>query len=316
MTQEQSNRTILCVVPMNEEQRARLEAATPGCTIEYSTIKDATPEQAQAADIILGNVASEKIAGSPRLAFMQLNSAGADHIKGLAPTTLLSTASGAYGQAVSEHALALLFCLMKKLYLYRDHQASSEWVDEGAATSLVGARVLVMGSGNIGCAFARLVRAMGARVTGMKRDASVIPDGCDEVCTSEDLERILPEMDVVVSFLPSGPSTDGMADATFFARMKRSAYFVNAGRGSLVDQEALRQALENGEIAAAAIDVATPEPLPADSPLWAVRNLVITPHVAGGYHLAQTLANVVDICIENAGRFVRGEQPRNLVSRR
>lgn len=300
---------------MTESQRARLEAEAPGYAITYAAKEDVTPEQAQGADIILGNVAPGKIMNSPRLAFMQLNSAGFDQYANLAQTTLLATASGAYGQAVSEHTLAMLLCLMKKIHLYRDHQAVCAWTDEGCVTSLVGANVLVLGSGDIGSAFARLAQGMGAHVIGVKRDVSVVPDGFEAVHTMADLPELLPEMDAVASFLPSGPATDGIANDAFFAAMKRTAYFVNAGRGSLVDQDALKTALETGEIAGAALDVTTPEPLPAESPLWGMRNLIITPHISGGFHLPQTLVNVVDICIENTGRFVRGERPRNLVNR-
>jgi phosphoglycerate dehydrogenase-like enzyme len=95
--------------------------------------------------------------------------------------------------------------------------------------------------------------------------------------------------------------------------MKTGAYLVNAGRGDLIDQDALRRALEDGKLAGAALDVATPEPLPADDPLWDAPNLLITPHVAGFWHLHATLERVVALATENLRRYVRGEQLKNIV---
>ncbi len=308
---------VLCAVPMDKGQRARLEREVAGCAVVYADADGVADGEIAAADVILGNVAADRIGASPRLKLMQLNSAGADAYVApgvLAPGTVLACARGAYGQAVSEHALALLLCLMKKLYRYRDSQGAAAWEDAGAVASPEGTRVLVLGAGDIGSAFARLARGVGAHVTGVKRNTAVLPDGFDAVAAMDDLPGLLPQADAVVSFLPGGPATDGLADAAFFARMRPSAYFVNAGRGGLVDQGALLAALEEGRIAGAALDVTSPEPLPAESPLWRAPNLVITPHVAGGYHLPQTLRRVVDICIANAGRLVRGEEVANVVA--
>lgn len=309
--------TILCAIPFDEEQRLRLEQVAGDCTVVYTSTADATAEQVREADIILGNVAPALIGASPRLAFLQLNSAGADQyvVDGvLAPATKLASARGAYGQAVSEHAFAQLLCMLKKLDRYQDNQRAHRWHSEGAVGSLAGARVLILGAGDIGCAFARLVRSMGAHAIGTKRSVATCPADLDEVCTLADLDEALPTADVVVSFLPAGPGTDGLADERFFDLMKPGAYFLNAGRGSLCDQGALIAALKRGALAGAALDVTAPEPLPADDPLWDAPNLLITPHAAGGYHLPQTLRNVVEIAIDNTRRVLNGEEPRNAVA--
>ena len=129
------------------------------------------------------------------------------------------------------------------------------------------------------------------------------------------LPRVLAEADVVASFLPSTPATRGLADEAFFSQMKPGAYFANGGRGDLVDQDALVAALSSGRLAGAALDVTTPEPLPADHPLWSAPNAFITPHISGGFHLPVVLDNVVDIAARSLSAFAAGEPVPGAVSR-
>ena len=129
----------------------------------------------------------------------------------------------------------------------------------------------------------------------------------------DELARELPQADVVASFLPSSDETPALVGAEFLGSMKNGAYLVNAGRGDLIDQEALRAALEDGRLAGAALDVTTPEPLPVNDPLWDAPNLIITPHVAGFWHLHSTLERVVALATENLNRYVRGESLKNVV---
>ncbi|MDO5107903.1 MAG: NAD(P)-dependent oxidoreductase, partial [Coriobacteriaceae bacterium] len=112
---------------------------------------------------------------------------------------------------------------------------------------------------------------------------------------------------------PSSPETRGFCDAAFFSTMKAGSFFVNAGRGDLVDQEALLDALSSGHLAGAALDVTSPEPLPSDHPLWQQDNLLITPHVAGFWHLQATVDAVVGICFANLEAFLDGRPLANVV---
>ena len=178
-----------------------------------------------------------------------------------------------------------------------------------------GAQVLVLGTGDIGSHFAQLCQAMGAHVTGVRRHLGSVPEGFESVNTMDELPNLLPDADVVASFLPSTDETRGMADAAFFASMKPGAYFANGGRGDLVDTAALDEALRSGHLGGAALDVTSPEPLPQDSPLWNAPNAFITPHVSGGFHLSTVLDNVVDIAAENLQHLAAGEPIRNAVAR-
>ena len=313
-------KNILVALETAEREKAALRAAAEAtgveCAFVFTTPAEATAEQIAAADFILGNVPPKRIAASERLDVLQLFSAGADPYmpKGvLAEKTVLCNATGAYGQAVSEHAFALTLMLIKKLHLYRGSQLSCRWEDHGMVGSLRGATVLVVGLGDIGLSYARLVKAMGARVIGVKRRGGPCPEGVDELVLTAEIDRVLPEADVVMSVLPSTPETAYFFTAERFARMKSSAVFVNCGRGNAVSHEVLLNALRSGELAAAAIDVCEVEPLPPDSPLWREEKLVITPHVAGNFHHVSIYEGIFAIAAENLGRYLRGEPLRNVV---
>ncbi|MBR1457516.1 MAG: D-2-hydroxyacid dehydrogenase [Oscillospiraceae bacterium] len=307
---------VLVVLPVEDRHVHKLEEAGKGCSFDFTFGEEPTAERIAQADVILGNVPAERICASERLELLQLSSAGADpYIKPgvLASNTVLCNATGAYGKAVSEHAFAMTLMLQKKLHLYRDAQRGALWSDAGTVVSMADAVVLVVGLGDIGLRFARMCKAMGAYVIGVRRRAGERPEGVDELCLTEELDALLPRADVVASFLPGSPGTYHTYTAERFARMKESAIFINCGRGGAVDGAVLADALQQGRIAAAGIDVTDPEPLPADSPLWALDNLMITPHVSGFYHLPETFERVVDIAAENLSAHLAGRPLRNVV---
>ena len=310
-------KTVLCMLPVEQRHKDKLEqAAGAGYKFVYVSEDGATAEDIAAANIILGMPEPEMIKASDKLELLQLNIAGADrYVKPgvLSPKTKLTNSTGAYSKAVAEHGAAMLFMLQKKLHLYRDAQTKHEWTDFGTVTSITDATVVVVGLGDIGCHFAGIVKALGAHVIGVKRRASAKPDCVDELYTMEKLDEVLARADVVFSVLPGTPATTHLYTAERFDLMKPSAIFINCGRGAAVENKVLYDALKEGKIASAAIDVSEVEPLPADSPLWALDNLVITPHVSGYYHLPYTFERIVEIAAENLGRFTRGEELMNIV---
>ena len=309
-------KNVLVLIPLNEEQKSRLESIGPDCRYCYSNGADVSKEDVRSANIIIGFPDPAMIGASEQLEFMQLSSSGADaYVKPgvLRPGTVLCSVTGAYGQAVGEHAFAMTWELLKKLHLYRDDQAKEHWGDRGTVGTLRGATVVVVGLGDIGTEYARLVKAVGAKVIGVKRRPSACPDFVDELCLTEDLDRVLPEADVVCSILPGTASTYHLFDAKRFARMKPSAIFINCGRGTALDADALCDALERGVIAAAGADVMEIEPFPAGHPLWKQPNMVITPHISGGFHLPGTLDRIIDICFANFEAYLKGGELRNII---
>ncbi|MGI6095579.1 MAG: D-2-hydroxyacid dehydrogenase [Lachnospiraceae bacterium] len=310
------NKKILILLPVEEHHKRQLETAAGNATFLYSSISEVTEELVQEANVIVGNVPAHLIKASKNLELLQLNSAGTDEyiIEGiLHPKTILTNASGAYGKAVSEHTFAMALALTKKLHLYRDDQFQGSWNDYGQITSLSDATVLIMGLGDIGLSFARLCKAMGAHTIGIKRRHSACPEGVDELYLTEELYKIVPHADIIAAFLPQTPDTVHMFDDKFFASMKKTAVFLNAGRGSSVDQEALLRALESGQIGGAGLDVTDPEPLPADHPLWKQRNCLITPHISGGFHLQETFEQIIRIAAANLEHYQKGEPFINVI---
>jgi phosphoglycerate dehydrogenase-like enzyme len=307
---------ILVTLPVTEHHKKRLERNITECSFLYVPKKEVTIDMVQNSEIIVGNVPTSYIASSSNLELLQLNSAGADSyiVPGvLSAKTILTNASGAYGKTVAEHMFGMLMCLQKKLHLYRDDRLNGEWNDYGTVTSISDATVTVIGLGDIGLYFAGMAKALGAYVIGVKRRISDCPKQVDELHLIEDINDIIPRSDVIVSFLPNTPSTYHIYNADFFFKMKKTGIFLNGGRGSAVDQTSLLAAIQNGRILAAGLDVTDPEPLPSNHPLWNEKNIMITPHVSGSYHLPETLDKIVEIAATNIENYLTGKRLINVI---
>ena len=307
---------ILVTLPVTEHHKKRLERNITECSFLYVPKKEITIDMVQNSEIIVGNVPTSYIASSSNLELLQLNSAGADSyiVPGvLSAKTILTNASGAYGKTVAEHMFGMLMCLQKKLHLYRDDRLNGEWNDYGTVTSISDATVTVIGLGDIGLYFAGMAKALGAYVIGVKRRISDCPKQVDELHLIEDINDIIPRSDVIISFLPNTPSTYHIYNADFFSKMKKTGIFLNGGRGSAVDQTSLLAAIQNGRILAAGLDVTDPEPLPSNHPLWNEKNIMITPHVSGSYHLPETLDKIVEIAATNIENYLTGKRLINVI---
>ena len=315
--------TILNLLPLTDAERAAFLAAPPHedqifCPAPRLSFtgETASLDKIARATIILGNVPTHMLAGSTGLKWLQTWSAGVNPylLPGAFPQgAALTSAVGAYGQAVSEHMFASLLAVMKNLPAYRDLQIVHRWDDAGQVLTLRGASVLLLGTGDLGSHFAGLVKAMGAHTIGLNRHPNKPVEHVDELHPLADLDAWLPKADVVAMTLPETPQTVHLMNAQRLALMKPTAILVNAGRGTGVDNLALAEALQAGKLWGAALDVTEPEPLPQDHPLWDCPNLLLTPHVAGGDHLDQTVRNIVAIALENLRHFMAGEPLRNRV---
>lgn len=309
--------TILVTLPLSEHQKAKIEAAAKGQNILYVEKQDITEEHLKNTDIILGNLAdAAQLSACEHLAWIQLNNAGTEGycVPGVLPEgAVLTNATGAYGTAISEHMVGCLFELRKKLHLYYRNQLNRQWKSEGFVDIVEGSNVLVIGLGDIGSAFAKKMKALGCHTIGIKRRLGKKPDWVDELYSMDELDRLLPEADVVAMSLPGNPYTYHTLNKERIALLKQKAVIINVGRGTAIDTDALSEALYAGKIAGAALDVTDPEPLPADHPIWEAPNAVITPHISGGFNLPQTLEFIVDIFAENLKAFLAGEPLRNIV---
>jgi len=248
-----------------------------------------------------------------RLRFIQSISAGTDQFdrgKLTERGIRLASAQGVNVRAVSEHAMALILALTRKLPEARDNQAGHVWrgmISDRTQREdeLSGKTLLIIGLGGIGSRLAQLAKAFGLRVIGIKRNPATGGEAADSAHALTDLKTLLPEADFVVLTCPLNEETEKVIDADAFSLMKKSAYLVNAARGRCVDELALIKALQDQMIAGAAIDVTVEEPLPATSPLWGLRNVLITPHTAGETRKYED--TVLDILVDNLNRLWRGE---------
>ncbi|PWH07528.1 phosphoglycerate dehydrogenase [Brachybacterium endophyticum] len=226
------------------------------------------------------------------LRLVQSLSAGVDGIlaAGFAPEAPIATGAGLHSATVSEHALALLLSLVRRLPEARIAQEHHEWSDElgglqplhpqGRVTTLLEARVLIWGFGEIGQTLAPVLKSLGAHVRGVARSAG--ERSGFEVIAADDVLDALPETDVLIDILPASEQSTGALGREVFEALPDHAIVLNVGRGTTIDQAALLEALEEGRIGSAGIDVTDPEPLPAEDPLWDAPRLLITPHGAGG----------------------------------
>jgi phosphoglycerate dehydrogenase-like enzyme len=237
----------------------------------------------------------------------------------LASDIQLTNSRGLAGGTVAEHVIAVTLALFRRLPLAIRRQEGRTWAqDEISAPPgnrlLRGASVLVIGLGAIGSSTARLMHALGAGVTAIRRRAGApVPPGVSVVRPPEDLHAELPRADVVVLAAPQTTLTRGMIGHRELVLMKPDAVLVNISRGGLVDEDALADALRVGRIAGAALDVFRHEPLGPDHPLWDVPNLLITPHTSGLRRDHWDAAT--DLFAENLRRFEREEALLNVVDK-
>jgi D-2-hydroxyacid dehydrogenase (NADP+) len=263
--------------------------------------------------VISGLWRSDLIEKAARLRFIQSIGAGTDQFgrdtlssRGIR----LASASGVNMKAVSEHAMALILALARRLPEARDNQAKHHWRGMiGDLTcredELGGKTLVIIGLGNIGGRLARLAKAFDMHVIGVRRDPAAGKGAADSVHAVADLNALLPQADIVALTCALTKETENLIDADALARMKKSAFLVNTARGKVVNEAALIAAMRAGGIAGAAIDVTAEEPLPAESPLWDMPNTFITPHTAGETRRYED--NVLDILEENLQRLWRGE---------
>lgn len=277
---------------------------------EVRTLEDlraALPE----ADVLVvsGLWGNDLLDDAPRLGFVQAIGAGTDQFSRemfSARGIRLASAQGVNETAVSEHAMALVLALTRQLHTGRDNQLRRHWrgmiadIDK-REDELHGKTLVVVGLGRIGSRLAKLARAFGMHVIGVKRDAGRGGAAADEVVAQSSLLDVLARADVVALTCPLTPETQGLIGAEALRAMRPTAVLVNVARGKIVDEPALTTALESGRLAGAALDCFWNEPLAETSPLWGLAQVIVTPHTAGETRRYES--NVIDILLENLDRL-------------
>lgn len=309
--------------PLSAEHLAELQALAPNVTFLVDLAADealARAAELDGADAHLLN--DDLLAAATKLRWVQSWSAGVDRYLQLdrlrdSDRIVLTNMQGVHGPAIAEHVFATLLALTRKLPALYENQREGRWDRQGAAgaTALAGRTMFVVGMGGIGSQIARRAHAFDMRVVATVRnpEGREQPAYVDEMGGAEDLDRLLPQADVVAIALPLTKETRGLFDTERLALMPAGSWLVNIGRGPIVDTDALLAALRSGHLAGAALDVTDPEPLPAEHPLWKLDNVIITPHVASRAEL--TGQRRWEIVKENVRRFAAGEALINVVDK-
>ena len=332
---------VLLAIRVDPHQVARIAAVSPRLVVTYrpellpadglagavpagdtgtgvTSPEDASPwrDLLAEAEVMLGfdwEDPGKLLERAPRLRWVQADSAGIGEFvaaHGLADQRLrLTTASGVHGQPIGEYVLAGMLHFAKRFPDLAEWKTAREWRPY-TPVELAGSEVLVIGMGAIGRTVAQLCAAVGMRVTGLRRTGGPPPPGVSHILTRAELDACLPDFPFVVLAAPLTPQTHHLLDRSRIERLRRGAVVINVGRGALIDDDALVTALAGGDLGGAVLDVFETEPLPPGSPLWSLPNVVITAHSCGA--VAEEPDRVVDVFIDNLGRYVSGRSLRNL----
>jgi phosphoglycerate dehydrogenase-like enzyme len=327
---------VLSTMSFPEELLDSLRAVSPRLTVvqQNATSVDEVPSELWGQVEVLYTISTvPEPVRVPRLRWVQLHSAGVNQVQNTPlweSGVIITTLSGIHASNMAEYVLMMMLALAHRLPRMLAYQVRAEWPSQRWAKfvpqELRGATVGVIGYGSIGREVGRLAHALGMRVLGLHRGGMAGPPGYelpelagqpgaepDRLYTPDQLTQMLAECDYVVLAVPHTSATHHLMNQTALRAMKPTAALVNVARGAIVDEAALIHALREGWIAGAALDVFEQEPLPADSPLWKMENVVISPHVSGFTPHYDERATA--LFGENLRRYLAGEPLLNQVER-
>jgi phosphoglycerate dehydrogenase-like enzyme len=313
--------TFLMLPPQTDLTRQwarRLSDSVPGMNLVLAEDADAAASGIVTADAAFGTLPADLLAKARRLRWLQAPQAAppAGYYYSELVSHPLTVTNFREIYNISAHILAFVLAFARGLHVYIPQQLRREWKKPGEDKGVVplpGATALIVGLGGIGTEAARLLSAFGVRVLAVDARRTERPEQVAELHPPEGLDRLLPQADFVILTVPHTPATEGFFNSTKFRLMKRSAFFINIGRGMTTKLDDLVAALTDGEIAGAALDVYEQEPLPAEHPLWGIPNVLLTPHMAGyGPHLNERRLQIIQ---DNCRAFANGEPLRNVVDK-
>jgi len=257
------------------------------------------------------------LAAAPRLRWLHTISAGVERllIPEIVdrPDLVLTNNTGAYDVPIAEHVVAMLFAASKRVREHLAAQGRHEWQRDLGHTELRDATLVILGLGSIGTELARLASGLGMRVLGVRRDTSRPVPGVERIAAPGQLADLVAEADYLAVTAALTPATRGLVSADVIARLRPQAWIVNIARGAIIDEPALIAALQERRIGGAALDVFAVEPLPAESPLWGLENVIVTPHVSNSSPRVRERS--LALVVENVRRFKAGEPLLNVVDK-
>jgi phosphoglycerate dehydrogenase-like enzyme len=310
---------VLIVDVHAEMYRDRLQAQFPA--LRFALFKNAAAVTGDLSDvdvmIMFGiEVRDEMLAGAPKLKWIQSLATGVDHFlrcPSLKPDVLITSGRGIHGPPMREQVVYLMMAVSRDATRQVEDYQHRIW-QRRLWSTLHGKTAAIVGTGIVGEAIGELLKAFGMRTIGVTRTPRKIA-GFDEVMSSAQLPEAAAKADYLVNVLPASTDNIGLFGAKVFGAMKPSAYYISAGRGQTVDEDALAAALRERRIAGAGFDVFQAEPLPPESPFWQLPNVFITPHV-GGY-VVEYEDFVMPLIVYNMRLFLGGKRGdmQNIVPR-
>jgi phosphoglycerate dehydrogenase-like enzyme len=289
----------------------RLEIVTP------EQLKE-RPELVSELEIVYGGLSGAQFSRAARLRWLQTGGAGVNGL--ITPeirdsALVVTNASGIHAEPITEHMFGMLLMHVRRLGEAWDQQKSRQWkgYNFGENVGMLAGKTLgALGVGAIGGHSARVGKAFGMRVIGLRRTGEPHPD-VEQMYSQEDRLSFFRESDVIMNSLPLTEKTRHSMSWEEFGVMKEGAIVINTGRGATINTEALVDALREGRLGAALLDVTDPEPLPEDHPLWTMENVYVTPHYSGSHPGYWERAN--KIFLENLRRYLAGEELMNVVDK-
>jgi phosphoglycerate dehydrogenase-like enzyme len=315
--------TVLVLADPSEPQLAMLEKLPPETKITIGKTLDAFRSAAPEADVIFnwsmnGGLLREVFRLAPHVRWVHTRSAGLERVlfpELVASPVPLTNGSGVFSEPLGEFALAAILFFAKDLRRMVRNQEAGVWEPFDIA-EISGQTVGIVGYGDIGRAVAQRVKPLDMRVLGLKRSGPPlyhVDPLVSRIYGPADLPEFLPQCDYVIVAAPLTPETRGMIDAAAFCAMKRDAVVINLGRGPVIDEPALIEALCSGRIKGAALDVFDHEPLPAGHPFYTLKNVLLSPHAAD--HTADWLERAMEFFVAQFARFHKGEPLLNVVEK-
>src|SRR2546423_1219679 len=315
--------TLLMLPPQEAKTRewaARVKSGVPGLEVIVAEDGPAARAALARADCAFGTLPPALLRTAKRLRWLQAPQAappaGYYTPELVAHPAAVTNFREIYNDHIAAHIMAFLLAFARDLHRYLPLQHERRWQPAPLDTGVVHlpeATALIVGVGGIGAETARLAAAFGMRVLGVDARRKDTPPGVAELHPAEALDTLLPRADFVILTVPHTPATEGFMNRARFSRMKRSAFFVNIGRGKTTRLDDLVAALRAGEIAGAGLDVFEQEPLPVEHPLWSTPGVLITPHTAGfGPYLDERR---FEILLDNCRRFTAAQPLRNIVDK-
>ena len=306
--------------PTTREWAARLAAALPALDVVVAEDPQQAARTVGDAEAAFGTMPPALLRQARRLRWLQAPQAappaGYYYPELIAHPVIVTNFREIYNDHIGAHIMAFVLAFARGLHYYVPQQLRREWRPASLDTGIVHlpeATALVVGMGGIGAEAARLAAAFGMRVIGVDARRREAPPGMAELHGPEALDSLLPRADFVILTVPHTPATEGFMSRARFQRMKRTAFFINIGRGMTTRLDDLVAALRAGEIAGAGLDVFEQEPLPADHPLWTTPGVLITPHTAG--HGPYLDDRRFEILFDNCRRFLTAQPLRNVVDK-